>query len=468
MKKLIIISVILSNIILPLSAYASEERANHSIEFPLVFLFIVILLFIGRIGASLVQRFHQPSVLGELLMGVILAAAALIPGLQGIQDLFHNPLLVGIAEIGVLLLLFRTGIETNLYDMKRVGIKSFIVAIVGVILPFFGGYFFARMIMPDIGINTCLFLGATLTATSVGISTRVFKDLNILKTIEAQIVLGAAVIDDVLGLLILAIVSGIVSAGHVDVMTVVILCAKALIFLVGSLFIGNLLLPHLGAWVARIHPGDGMKMALALVFCGVFSYTASTFAGLAPIIGAFAAGLILDPIHFKQFDPPYLAKRLRTWTCQLRVNNQDSINTISEMEAKACSKEQMHVETLIENISNFFVPIFFVYTGLQVNLSVFSDIKTVSIALVITSIAIIGKLACGYTVGKKVDCKLIGFGMVPRGEVGLIFLNVGKKMGVVNCQIFAIGVIMVILTTLITPPILNWIIYKRNAVKVLT
>ncbi len=468
MKKLIIILVILSNIMFPISAYASEESFNHSKEFPLVFLFIVILLFFGRIGASLVERFHQSSVLGELLMGILLAALALFPCLHGINNLSHNPLLVGIAEIGVLLLLFKTGIETNLHEMKRVGIRSLIVAIVGVILPFIGGYFFARMLMPDIDRNICLFLGATLTATSVGISTRIFKDFNILKTIEAKIVLGAAVIDDVLGLLILAIVSGIVSAGHVEIITVVALGTKAFIFLAGSLFLGNLFATRLGAWTARINPGVDMKMALALVFCGVFSYTASSLAGLAPIIGAFAAGLILDPIHFKQFDPPYLATRLRIWTNQLRVDGQTSVNTINEMDARAYRKEQMHVETLIESISNFFVPIFFVYTGLQVNLSAFSDIRTIGIALVITAIAVAGKLACGYAAGKSVDRKLIGFGMVPRGEVGLIFLNVGKKMGVVNSQIFAIGVIMVILTTLGTPIILNMIISKRNASEALT
>jgi Kef-type K+ transport system membrane component KefB len=463
MKKIIIILVVLGSIITPQLAYASGKSVSHSNEFSLVFLFVVILLLAGRIGA-LAERFRQPSVLGELIMGMILGVLALLPGLHGILDLACEPIVVGIAEIGVLLLLFRTGLETNLHDMKSVGVRALAVAVVGVVLPFVGGFLAIKILMPGMSNNTSLFFGATLTATSVGITTRVFKDLNILKTIEAQIVLGAAVIDDVLGLLILGIITGIVSSGHVELVTVVVLCVKAFVFFVGAIFFGRLLAPRFGVWLSRIHPGSGMKMALALVFCGVFSYAASALAGLAPIVGAFTAGLILDPVHFKSFNAPLNADRLRAWANQLRcVSSEDSTDIINEMEDVVQDKEQMHLDSLIEGMSNFFIPIFFVYTGLQVNFSVFCDIKIVCIALVITAIAFIGKIACGYAAGKTVDCKLIGFGMVPRGEVGLIFLNVGKKLGVVSSQTFAIGVIMVVLTTLFTPPILNMLVRKRNA-----
>lgn len=463
MQKLIKISLVLGSLIFPLAAFASEQVIEHSNQFPLIFLFIVILLLAGRIG-SLTERFGQPSVLGELLMGMLLAAVALLPGLHNILNLARDPLVIGIAEIGVLLLLFRTGLESNIHEMKRIGFKAFVVAIVGVTLPFVGGYFAAKMLIPNVDNNVYLFLGATLTATSVGISTRVFKDLKIIKTIEAQIVLAAAVIDDILGLLILAIVGGIVSAGHVEAATVVILCIKAFAFLIGSIFLGRLLAPLFASWAARIHPGVGMKMALALVFCGSFAYLAAA-AGLAPIIGAFAAGLILDTLHFKRFAAPRLAGRLRAWAGQLRSSGKGSTELIREMEKEARKKEQTHVEDLIEGISKFFVPIFFVYTGLQVNFSVFSDLQTVGIALVVTAIAFAGKFVCGYAAGKGVNCKLIGIGMVPRGEVGLIFLNVGKRLGVVNNQIFAVGVIMVILTTLFTPPILGAMVKRGGKAK---
>jgi Kef-type K+ transport system membrane component KefB len=458
--KLLSTLVIIGTLIAPTAAWATQqEGAAHESNFPLVFLFVITMLLAGRVGA-LAERFRQPAVLGELLMGVLLAAIALLPGLHGIIGLTADPLVVGIAEIGVLLLLFRTGLESNIHEMKRVGVKALIVAVVGVTLPFVGGFAAAKLLMPGLDNNVYLFLGATLTATSVGITARVFKDLNVLKSLEAQIVLGAAVIDDILGLLILAIVGGIVSAGHIEFATVAVLCIKALAFLAGAIVIGQLAAPRLGRFAAGIHGGVGMKMALALGFCAAFSYAASALAGLAPIVGAFAAGLILDPVHFNRFAAPQLTGRIRDWAARLKGHANAEV--LTEMEEVAHREEHAHVENLIEGISNFFVPIFFVYTGLQVNLHVFADLKTVFVALIITAVAFVGKVACGYAAGKGLDHKLIGFGMVPRGEVGLIFLNVGKGLGVVTDQIFAIGVIMVILSTLLTPPILSAMIQKKQ------
>ncbi len=459
MKKSIFIFISFNILLFPQFANAAEQ-ADSLDSFSLVFLFIVLLLLAGRIGA-LIERLHQPAVLGELLMGMFLAAVALFPKFHGIVDLSHNALVVGIAEIGILLLLFRIGLESNLSEMKYVGLKAFFVAAVGVTLPFIGGYFATKLLIPSATNNVCLFLGATLTATSVGITTRVFQDLHVLKTIESKIVLGAAVIDDILGLLILAIVSGIIATGHIDPKNIVLLCVKAFAFLAGAIFIGRLIAPFLGKWAASVNSGIGMKTTLALVFCGIFAYTAFTLAGLAPIVGAFAAGLILDPIYFKAFAKPQLAQRLHIWADRLRRTGKNS-DLANEIETAAYQKEQKHVASLVENISYFFVPLFFVYTGLQVDFSVFNDLKTLGIALVITAVAIIGKLACGYVTGKAVNHKLVGFGMVPRGEVGLIFLNIGKKLGVVNNQIFAVGVIMVILTTLFTPSVLGIIVKNQK------
>ncbi|MFA5250849.1 MAG: cation:proton antiporter, partial [Parachlamydiales bacterium] len=222
-----------------------------------------------------------PAVLGELVMGILLAALAFLPLFSGLLNLSHDPLISGIAEIGVLLLLFQTGLKSNLREMQHVGLRALIVASVGVILPFAGGYLAAKILIPGISGSTCLFLGATLTATSVGITSRVFQDLNILNTKEAKIVLGASVIDDVLGLLILAIVGGIVAEGHVEFLDILILCSKALAFFALAIFLARPLAPYLGSWAARVHHGIGMKTTLALVFCGAFAYAAWAIAGLA-------------------------------------------------------------------------------------------------------------------------------------------------------------------------------------------
>jgi Kef-type K+ transport system membrane component KefB len=452
-----VLPVALLAALFPSLAAAAEGSGGTESSFPLLFFFLVLMLLFARIGA-MAEKKGQPAVLGELVMGVLLGALALAPGFRWMGPLGKSEFIHQVAEIGVILLLFRTGLESNVGEMMRVGVRALLVACVGVALPFIGGYFVSAWLLPGLSSNTYLFIGATLTATSVGITARVFKDLGVLKTREAKIVLGAAVIDDVLGLLILAIVAGIVSSGIVSAAQIAVLSLKALAFLAGAIVVGQLAAPRLGRWFSRIHSGVGMKMALALLFCGAFSYGAAAVAGLAPIVGAFAAGLVLDPLHFKWFACPSLAAKIREWAGRVKADQ----GLATEMCDAADHEEESHVENLIEGVSAFFVPIFFVYTGMQVNLQSFADLGTVGIALAVTGVAVIGKVLCGYAAGKDVDRTLIGFGMVPRGEVGLIFANVGKELGVVNDRVFAVAVIMVILTTLISPPILGSIIRSRG------
>lgn len=451
----ILVGIFTTSVVLA-ETHGGEASAGHASPYSAAFLGIVALLFFARVGA-MIEKIGQPSVLGELVVGIILAGVALLPGFGILNDLRDSELVKFVAEVGVIILLFRTGLESNLGEMKKVGFRAFLVAIVGVILPFVGGFFLAKWLMPGLETNTYLFLGATLTATSVGITARVFKDLNFIKRREAQIVLGAAVIDDVLGLLILAIVAGIVTAGSISAGAIVWLTVKAVLFLGGAIIVGQLVAPLLGRFLSKVHPGVGMKTALALAFCAIFAESAVQFAGLAAIVGAFAAGLVLDPVHFKSFTPPSIVERLRYWAG--KIGNDECCR---EMEETAKHEEHAHVENLIDGLGTFFVPVFFVYTGLQVNLTAFTDLKTLGIALAITLVAVLGKYLCGFVSGKGVNKALVGFGMVPRGEVGLIFANVGKQLGVVNDQMFAVAVIMVILTTLITPLVLSVLIKKEN------
>lgn len=462
MKKLIRLMGPLALVLfIPAVAYAGGgAEGGHGGALPLTFLFVGVMLLFARIGA-LVERWGQPAVLGELVMGLLLGALAFVPMLHGIESFKGNEVIVALAEIGVLLLLFSTGLESNLRDMKKTGVPAFLVAIIGVVLPFAGGYFASKLLIPSISFEAALFIGATLTATSVGITARVFQDLRFSGK-EKDIVLGAAVIDDILGLLILAIVAGIVSGGSIEAATVIKLSTKAFAFLIFSIAAGQILAPRIGKMFSKIHTGQGMKMALALLFMFAYSYGAAELAGLAPIVGAFAAGLVLDPVHFKHFSAPRTVSKVRGWIDRLKASNGDA-EVVKEMDEYAHHEDHAHVENYVEYISTFFVPLFFVYTGMQVNLAAFGNLKVVGIALIITVVAIIGKLVAGAVAGKGVDKTLIGFGMVPRGEVGLIFANVGKQLGVVNDEIFAVAVIMVILTTLVTPPILGNMIKKKKA-----
>lgn len=443
-------------LLIPTAARA-ENGGSHDGSFPQTFFFLVLMLLCARVGA-LVERLRQPAVLGELLMGTVLAAMAFVPGLGIIRDFTGNAFVRDVAEIGVILLLFRAGLESNIGEMKRVGMRATSVAIIGVVLPFVGGWLVGRLLLPQSDPNVHLFIGATLTATSVGITARVFKDLSFLKSTEAKIVLGAAVIDDVLGLLILAVVSGIVSGGALGAGAIALLSLKAFAFLAGSVVLGQLLAPRAGALLSRVHPGVGMKMAMALLFCGAFAYGAAALAGLAPIVGAFAAGLVLESVHFRDFHAPSLVERIRLWAARPEIAE----DLRADMRETADHEDDVHVESLLEGVSHFFVPIFFVYTGLQVHIAAFADPATVGIALAITAVAVLGKIAAGLGAGRGVDRTVVGFGMVPRGEVGLIFANIGKQIGVVDDRTFAIILIVVVLTTLLTPPLLAAIIRRKR------
>jgi len=450
-------------------AHATEEAGHaaeggHGLHAITLIFFLFVMLMFARIGA-LMERIGQPAVLGELLMGVVLGALAFLPGFGFIDDLKGEEFIALIAELGVIILLFRTGLESNIREMKSVGIKALLVAIVGVVLPFVGGYFASKLMIPGLDNNTYLFIGATLTATSVGITARVFKDLNVLASKEAKIVLGAAVFDDILGLLILAVVAGIVSGGSVSPGEIAWISAKAFLFLIISIALGQIFAKRISAVFSKIHSGVGMKMALALLFCGLYAYGAAALAGLAPIVGAFAAGLVLDPLHFDDFVAPAISQKLRRWCDKLKSREDDvkCCEVVTEMNEEADHEEHMHVENLIEQIGWFFMPIFFVFTGLQVNLSTFTNPKVLGIGIGLTMVAFLGKVLAGFVAGKGVNKSIIGFGMVPRGEVGLIFANVGKQLGVVNDETFSVVVIMVILSTLLTPPLLGVLIKKQMA-----
>jgi len=435
-------------------AWASEETAGaeaHSAAF--TFLWIAVILVMAKIS-SLIERVGQPSVLGELVIGVIMGNLALL-GLHIFEPIKSDSVITFLSELGVVVLLFQIGLESNIQKMKQVGMRAFLVACVGVIVPFvLGAYLVGPWVLPGLSSTAYLFLGAALTATSVGITARVFQDLKKLHIPEAQIVLGAAVIDDVLGLIILAIVSAIATVGSVSLGMIGWITAKAILFLIGSIVIGQLLAPLLGKVFAKIHTGVGMKFTLAISFGLVFAFLAQKI-GLAPIVGAFAAGLILDPIHFSYFKDPHVVDDVKNAIADLDDNAKNKI--IQAIEPHA----ERHVEDLIQPLGMFLVPIFFVVTGMNVKLETMFNVPILLTALAITVVAFAGKIVSGLVAG-KVNKYIVGFGMIPRGEVGLIFAMIGKSLNVISDEIFSIIIIMVILSTLLTPPILTYLLKKHQ------
>lgn len=437
----------------PVITIASGGESGGHGAFTITFLFLAIIILFSKIG-GLFEKIGQPPVLGELLIGIILGNLALL-GFSFFDQMKSNEFIAFLAELGVVILLFQIGLESNLTEMRKVGLKAFLVGIVGVITPFvLGAYVVGPFLFPGQDTNTYLFLGAALTATSVGITARVFKDLGKIKTKESKIILGAAVIDDILGLLILAVISAIVAVGSITLGEVGVISFKAIAFLIASIAIGLFIAPHIGKLFSKIQAGAGTKVGVALAFCFTFAYLAS-LVGLAPIVGAFAAGLVLDSVHFKWFKSHSLVAKIK------KINE-----NIKDTKAKTLIKKEIdsfhkrHIEELVEDIAYFLVPIFFVYTGMQVDISTFADPKIIIMALGFTFVAFIGKLASGLAAGKGVNKWIIGFGMIPRGEVGLIFASVGMGLGVVTPPIYSVIVIMVIVTTLIPPLVLNKLLKK--------
>jgi Kef-type K+ transport system membrane component KefB len=416
-------SIFLAAILVPGSALALQD-AGHSDPVAPVALSLVIVLVAAKLGGEIAVRLRQPAVLGELLAGVFVGNLSLV-GLTGLDHFWASPTLDMLARLGVLLLLFEVGLESTVGQMMKVGGSSLMVATLGVVAPFGLGWAASAWLLPGHSIYVHAFVGATLCATSVGITARVFQDLGRLQTTEARIILGAAVIDDVMGLVVLAVVSGTIAAAASGVafssVAVALIILKAVLFLVGALVVGTRLSPKVFRLAARLRV-PGVLLPLGMAWCFLLSWLSNAI-GLAPIVGAFAAGLILEEAHYRDL----------------------------------AHKGGHSLEELIKPISAFLAPVFFVLMGIRTDLRAFASPGVMGLALVLTLAAVVGKQACSLGVWRRdVDRITVGIGMIPRGEVGLIFANIGLGLvvdgePVISRDTFSALVVMVILTTFVTP-----------------
>src|SRR5438552_12411788 len=269
-----------------------------------VLLALAAILAGAKLGGDLAERIGQPAVLGELVVGILLGNLDLV-GVPWFRSVAADHTIDVLAGLGVVLLLFEVGLESTVRDMLKVGGRSLLVAVLGVVTPWILGWGVGAWLLPDSSPYVHAFLGAVLTATSVGITARVLKDLDATRSVEAQIILGAAVIDDVLGLVILAVVSGVIIAVDqggqgISLVEIAGISAKALGFLAAAMLLGVLFSRRIFRIAARVRI-RGILLTSALIFCFLFSYLAA-LADLAPVVGAFAAGLLLEPTHFDRFD----------------------------------------------------------------------------------------------------------------------------------------------------------------------
>ena len=413
----------------------ASETGGHGGTVAGVVIFLAVILVAAKLGGDLAARLGQPAVLGELLVGVVLGNLSWT-GFTGLEPIKHNASIEMLAGLGVLILLFEVGLESTVRQMMQVGVSSLLVAVIGVATPFALGWGVGVFFLPGASPYVYAFLGATLCATSVGITARVLQDLNRSTSREARVILGAAVIDDVLGLVILAVVTGVIAAAdtgrELTWSAVSMILIKAGVFLAGSLTLGAYLSPKLFQMASRLR-ARGVLLAISLSFCFLLSWLADAV-GLAPIVGAFSAGLILEDLHYRDF----------------------------------MDRGEHHLSHLIEPISAFLAPVFFVLMGMHTDLGSFARPGVIGFAAILTLAAVLGKQFCGLgAVGKGYDRLSIGIGMIPRGEVGLIFANIGMGLTLGGQKImepttYSAVVVMVIVTTMITPPALQWSLARNR------
>jgi Kef-type K+ transport system membrane component KefB len=424
---------------------ATAESENAPIILSGVLLTLVIIYLASKVGSEIARRLDLPPVLGELVAGVIVGVSALrlvifpeggftasdslvMSLLQWLNQLSpeavnsvftqQSEVISVIAELGVIVLLFEIGLESDIRQLKEVGIQAFVVAFIGVTAPFAAGtlglmYFFHVAAIPAI------FAGAALTATSIGITSKVLAEIGQLKSKEGQIIVGAAVIDDVLGIIVLAVVASLAKTGEVDITNVAILLISAIAFLFGSIILGGFFNKTFVALVDKLQTRGNIVIP-AFIFAYIMAFIGNAI-HLEAILGAFAAGLVLDET--------------------------DARNELDE---------------LIKPVADLLVPVFFVTVGARADLSVLNPMipenrSGLLIAVFLLAVAIIGKVITGWVVFgiPNINRLAIGVGMVPRGEVGLVFAGIGTASGAIDKPLEVAIIIMVIMTTFLAPPFLR-------------
>ena len=432
---------------------ATPPAENSALVLASVLLSLVVIYLASKIGGELSNRVGLPPVLGELVGGVIVGVSALdllvfpegggnasnsvimnfIQATAGVNQqeavatfAAQSEVISVLAELGVVILLFEIGLESNLKELMAVGIQATVVAVVGVAVPFAAG---TVGLMTFFGIPAvpAIFAGAALTATSIGITSKVLSELGSLSSKEGQIILGAAVIDDVLGIIVLAVVASLAKTGEIDVTNVIYLIISATGFLLGAILLGNVFNKSFVAVVERLKT-RGELVIPALIFAFVMAYLAAAI-HLEAILGAFAAGLVLDE-----------------------------------------TDKRRELEKQVVPIADMLVPIFFVTVGAKTDLGVLnpaipSNREGLAIASFLIAIAIIGKVVTGLAVFGQpgINRLAIGVGMIPRGEVGLVFAGVGSASGALSKPLEAAIIMMVILTTFLAPPLLRFVFPQATA-----
>ncbi|GAX38555.1 cation:proton antiporter [Nodularia sp. NIES-3585] len=433
----------------------TNEAENAPIVLAGVLLSLIVIYLASKIGGELSKMIDLPPVLGELLGGVLVGASALnlvvfsesgaaasdsiiMTILQFINDISpeavtsifqsQSEIVSVLAELGVIILLFEIGLESDLKELQKVGSQAVVVACVGVAVPFAAGTT-GLMLLFNVPVIPAIFAGAALTATSIGITSKVLSEIGQLKSREGQIIVGAAVIDDILGIIVLAVVASLAKTGEIDILNVIYLIVSATVFLIGAILLGKYFNQTFVAIANKLQT-RGNLIIPALIFAFFMAFLGNAI-HLEAILGAFAAGLVLDE-----------------------------------------TDKRKELDEQVKPIADILVPVFFVTVGAKVDLGVLNPLVPENragliIAAFLIVVAIIGKIVTGWSVFGQdgINRLAVGAGMIPRGEVGLVFAGIGAASGTLDKPLQAAIIIMVILTTFLAPPLLRFAFKQSPAEK---
>ncbi len=376
-----------------------------------------------------IHKFNQPSVLGQIIAGCVIAIFKHYH-LTFFINLSNNQILLFFAQLGSIFLLFDIGLESNFYEIKNTGKYALTTSLIGIIIPFFVGYYvIAKLILHSDSLPFSLLIGGILSVTSTGISVTIFKELGLIKTKECQLVLAASIFDDILGLIILSLIVGIITSGAIN-FTIVIsplintILFFGLAFLIYRVFINK----FIDKYLIKISRHYDMLPLTLVTLCLLFAYFAS-YLNLNYTIGAFIAGLILDIKYFNNYD-------------KAQIKDTD-------------------IKVAVSTLGKILTPIFFIYAGMQIDLINAFNWQTIELGLLISILAIFSKSICGIFLPTNINKWLVGFSMVPRGEIGIIFAVTGLELKIINYEFYTILLFMIIITSLVTPIILNKLIKKQ-------
>ena len=445
--------IILLSLILIGSSYALATHDMHDFT-PAIYLWLALSIFVSR-SLAIVKKIGLPLVTSEILAGVILGNLHYL-GIVTFVGMENNEIIQFLAQIGAMILMFEIGLETQLEDIATKLGSGIKIALYGTILTFAGGYLISQYMYPTATSRSWILIGLICAATATGISGKVFKDLKILNSAEVQTVLSASLIDEVISILCFAVLSGLMITGIFSVNELVLASVKTALFFLISVGVGSRLTPHLTKLSIKIHAGISMKIGILFMICTFYTWLASQL-GLAPVIGAFIAGIIIKPKDFQNFsqakflrDFKHIAQKTHDEAARLQI-----IKTVNTYQLKS-------LDELIKPLSNIFVPIFFTYIGLIFKIQDLFNLSILSFAALIIGVSLCGRIISGFADSKRLNMLVIGLGMTPIGEAGLIFAITGQQLGLLSDDMLSAIIMALVIITILTPLLLKFAIKGKK------